>query len=150
ATGDYADGGAGVDTVWGDANADTYYAEGRRNVSSFANGADPTPDGDRSADPGIPTLGYTTPLSPTMSRMSLFSSAGPTLGDIRQGQVGDCWLMAELGAMANDDPQSIRQRVVDFGDGTYGVAIGGNFYRVDNDLPVYSEMSIPTFAGLGA
>jgi hypothetical protein len=32
----------------------------------------------------------------------------------------------------------IQQNVVDFNDGTYGVRLGDNFYRVDNELPVAS------------
>ena len=34
--------------------------------------------------------------------------------------------------------------VVDFGDGTYGVRLGANFYRVDNDLPVATAGSART------
>ena len=50
----------------------------------------------------------------------------------------------------NDNPHAIRQHVADFGDGTYGVHLGNNFYRVDNDLPVASASATsPAYAGLG-
>jgi hypothetical protein len=40
--------------------------------------------------------------------------------------------------------------VADFGDGTYGVRLGSNFYRVDADLPTWSAASTDQqYAGLG-
>jgi hypothetical protein len=55
-----------------------------------------------------------------------------------------------LAAFADQEPQVLKQNVVDFDDGTYGVMLGGKFYRVDNDLPVYSGTSTLAYAGLGA
>ena len=43
--------------------------------------------------------------------------------------------MATLSATAQSSRRNVRQLVVDFGDGTYGVHLGNNFYRVDADLP---------------
>src|SRR4029079_16701818 len=60
-------------------------------------------------------------------------------------------LLAGLGAIALDTPNAIRQNVVDFGDGTYGVRLGSSFYRVDGALPAASLASTnPSYAGLGA
>lgn len=63
--------------------------------------------------------------------------------------LGDCWLLAELGAVAQSSPLTVRATVVDFADSTFGVALGGNFYRVDADLPVFAGGTTPKFAGLG-
>jgi hypothetical protein len=49
-----------------------------------------------------------------------------------------------------DHPHAIRENIVDFHDGTYGVRLGDNFYRVDNDLPVRTNSNTPVYAGLGA
>ena len=75
----------------------------------------------------------------------LTNSTGEGLG-LTQTQAA-----AGLGAIALDSPTAIRQNVVDFGDGTYGVRLGSNFYRVDGDLPATSSTSTnPAYAGLGA
>ena len=115
-------------------------------VRYFANGADRTLNGDNIADP-------TLKAGSVYKRFSgpLFSSSGPRLSDIDQGGLGDCWLLAGLGAIARDTPSASRQNVVDFGDGSYGVRLGGSFYRVDGDLPAASLASTNTsYAGLGA
>ena len=53
-----------------------------------------------------------------------------------------------MGAIANDNPHALRQNIVDFDDGTYGVKLNNNFYRVDDDLPV--AWWHPAYAQLGA
>lgn len=151
-TADYVQGDAGRDIVWIDQTGtvkDSVYgteaADKVQNVTSFANGADRTLDGDRIADPTVKS-GQTYRL---YSGNPLFSSTGPSRDDIRQGALGDCWLLAACGAMAQDNPHALRQNVVDFDDGTYGVRLGNNFYRVDNDLPTTSGYSSPAYASLG-
>jgi len=145
-TGDVVDGGGGVDVLWVDQNgavtdlitganpADTVNA-----VDMFSNaGADRTLNGDRIADP---KLAKDTDVYETFSNRPLFSSQGPSEEDLSQGTLGDCWVLAGLGSTARVAPDIIRSRVVDFGDGTYGVRLedpdlGSRFFRVDNDLPV--------------
>lgn len=152
-TADYTEGGNGADVIWVDkisTTTDRVYGgdstDKTQAVASFANGADRTLNGDRIADPTLKSGA----VYKTFSNNPLFASNGPSLNDIKQGSIGDCWMLAELGAVANDNPQAIRQRVVDFNDGTYGVALGGNFYRVDNDLPAYSSTSTDAaYAHLG-
>ncbi len=80
---------------------------------------------------------------------------GPTSSDIDQGSVADCWLLAGLGSIAGKNQNLIRQNVVDFNDGTYGVRLGSNFYRVDNELGVVATAngavaSNVQYAALGA
>ena len=151
-TGDYLSGGAGRDTFWVDRNgswsdtvADASIGDKVQAVASFANGADRTLDGDRIADPTVKS-GYT---YRAFVGNPLFAKSGPSLNDIRQGQLGDCYYLSGLGAIANDTPMTLRQNIVDFNDGTYGVRLGNSFYRVDNDLPVKAGSSQPAFAALG-
>lgn len=152
-TTDYAHGEAGQDTLWLDGNPSTRDStSGQRSpdrlqwVTAFANGADRTLDGDDFADPEFkPGAVYKRFTGP------LFGPRGPQATDPRQGDVGDCWLMAALGAIALDRPNTLYQNVVDFGDGTYGVRLGTSFFRVDGDLPVATPQSeVPACAGLGA
>ncbi len=158
------DGGAGADTYWTDGVAlggegvATTSGDVVQRIYGFANGADRSLNGDRIADPLLigGTLGTTgvVPTGHTYRRFSgnpLFSTNGPQMSDIDQGQLGNCWLMSALGAIADTRPAIIRQNIVDFQDGTYGVRLGGSFYRVDDDLPAKSSTSeIPAYAGLGA
>jgi hypothetical protein len=86
------------------------------------------------------------------SAKPLFASGGPTKEDVKQGAIGDCWLMAKLAAIADANPDYIRQMVTDFGDGTYGVRFYRNgvacHIRVDADLWVSSPGN-PMYAELG-
>jgi hypothetical protein len=82
----------------------------------------------------------------------LFSDAGPIADDITQGNVGDCYYLASLAAIADTDPSRIRQSVVDLGDGTFAVQFvrGGSkvYVRVDADLPAWNTSSL-VYAKLG-
>lgn len=145
-------GGNGTDNFWVDksgSKTDTTDATASETsglwlhqVSSFANGADKTLNGDNIADPS--DAGMTA----NFSDRPLFASGGPSDQDIDQGGVGDCWLMSGLGSMAQANQESIVRSVADLGDGTYGVAIGSSFYRVDGDMPVDSSGNLK-YANLG-
>ncbi len=154
---DNVGGGEGRDTYWVDRTPGGGGSDKILNVSSidkahyvesFTNTADRTLDNDNIADPNVFTNGHS---YRAFESNPLFSAAGPSMTDADQGALGDCWLIAGLGAIANDNPMAIKHNVVDFDDGTYGVHLGDKFYRVDNDLPVTS--STPTtlaYAQLGA
>jgi len=132
--------GVGIDYIWRDQTTGgtdaingTPDADFINSVDQFVNsGTDLTLDGDRIPDP--------TPLTGNhyerFDNRPLFSPAGPQVFDIQQGQLGDCWMLAGLGSAAYVNQNAIKSRVVDFGDGTYGVHLGDYFFRVDNDLVV--------------
>ena len=81
----------------------------------------------------------------------LFAADGPSMDDIFQGEVGDCYFVAPLSAIAEANPEFIKRMVVELGDGTYAVRFYNNgspvFVRVDGDL--WAQNSIPKYAGLG-
>lgn len=84
---------------------------------------------------------------------SLFSDAGPIADDVKQGYLGDCYFLATLSSVADTNANTIKQSVVDLGDGTYAVRFykGGKemFYRVDGDLATWSNGSL-AYANTGA
>jgi len=77
---------------------------------------------------------------------------GASLGDIRQGYVGDCYFLAGLGAAALQSPGSLQQMFVDNGDGTFTVKFFRNgvadYVTVDRFLPVSSAGRF-VFANVG-
>ena len=82
----------------------------------------------------------------------LFSPGGPTGSDVEQGDLGDCYFLGPLSAVAESRPDVIRNMVTALGDGTYAVRFyrGGRPYylRVDADLWVKSPQ-LPRFARVG-
>jgi hypothetical protein len=64
---------------------------------------------------------------------------GPTMSDVNQGSVGDCYFLAPLQSMALMQPAKLQELAVDLGDGTYAVQFQRNgttsYVRVDGDLP---------------
>jgi hypothetical protein len=107
--------------------------------------------GQNYADPATHYASFT---YKTFAGRPLFGDAGPLATDVAQGQVGDCYYLAVLAAIADTDPSQIRQSVVDLGDGTYAVQFvkGGSkvYVRVDADLPTYSGSNTLAYAKLGA
>jgi Ca2+-binding RTX toxin-like protein len=157
---DWVRGDAGKDVIWvdrtwilwasfDDAVASPEAADKVQYVTSFANGADRTLDGDDIADPAVKA--FSGHVYRRFAGNPLFAASGPSMNDVRQGALGDCYALAGLAAIAKDSPHALRQNVVDFGDGTYGVKLGDSFYRVDSDLPVADFYSAtPVYAALGA
>src|SRR5271165_1615660 len=66
--------------------------------------------------------GYTT-FSVRYSTVTapLYGTAGPTMSDINQGYLGDCYLLSSLAEVANQDPSAIESMITNNGNGTYGV-----------------------------
>ncbi|MFB3890516.1 MAG: C2 family cysteine protease, partial [Phycisphaerae bacterium] len=86
-----------------------------------------------------PTLGAGATGYRNFSSSPLFAN-GPQYNDIRQGYLGDCYLLASLSSLATTDPMIINQMITSLGDGTYAVRFyrGGQevYLRLDGDLPV--------------
>ena len=152
ASGDTMTGGGGNDVFWGDSGDSVTDANSHENsyakhlIGSFDNGADRTLDGD-TVNPGGALFAKDDVFS-DFGSLPLFSEDGPQRTDIDQGAVGNCWLMAGIGTIADENPERIRDSIVDFGDGTYGVNLGNEYFRVDGQLAV-DEDGNPKYAGLG-
>lgn len=171
-TADSLSGGAGEDFFWADNNtnekildADAYetassvnrvaaftaetYATG--SVKSYAISKDIL--GQRFRDPDLSSSSFS---YKAFSNDPLFSAAGPTADEVKQGAIGDCYYLSTLAATAQSKPDVIRDMITDLGDGTYAVrfktAAGATkYYRVDNDVAVYtSSPTNATYAQLGA
>lgn len=71
---------------------------------------------------------------------SLFQN-GISYSDVDQGQVGDCYFLASLGAVALKTPGAISNMFTDNGDGTFTVRFFNNgtadYVTVDRYLPTY-------------
>jgi Ca2+-binding RTX toxin-like protein len=145
----YADtlfGNDGRDTLWVEGSVDARTTDALdtiQTVTSFANAADRTLNGDDIGDP-FDGVNYQ-----DFSGNWLFAEGGPTQHDIDQGSAADCWIMASMASVAHDNPHQMREIVADFGDGTYGVRLGNQFYRVDGELPANTVTQRPVYAGLG-
>ena len=86
------------------------------------------------------------------SSNALFSAAGPSPDDVNQGDIGDCYFLATLAAVAKTDAWRLRQSILDLGDGTYLIQMNRHgtsvFERVDSKLPVTQSGNL-AYAGLG-
>lgn len=119
-------------------------------INVFKNGVSKDTLAPKLADPKVTNASF---KYKNFSDRPLFGNTGPTENDISQGQTGDCYFLATLSSVAKINPQRIRQSVVDFGDGTYGVRYfksgAENYVRVDGDLPSYS-WGTPAYANVGS
>jgi hypothetical protein len=63
-----------------------------------------------------------------------------SMNDVKQRNLGDCYFMSALAAVARTDPQRIKDMVVDHGDGTYTVTfkqrVGSDPYAQFIDHPI--------------
>jgi hypothetical protein len=84
----------------------------------------------------------------------LFTLGNPSMEDVDQNALGDCWFLATLAGAARENPNIIAQSITDLGDGTFAVRFnnffGGaeTYVRVDADLPT-NAAGAPIYAGLG-
>ncbi len=75
----------------------------------------------------------TQPFSITYSNVSspIFGAGGPSMNDINQGYLGDCYFLSSLAEVACKNPSVISSMIVSNGNNTYGV----RFY--ENGTPEY-------------
>jgi hypothetical protein len=104
-------------------------------VTSTPVGLDPL--GEDLADP-LPVVTDTGLVMWNFNDRALFPSRSPTKNDLFQGKtLGDCYFLSALAAIADSDPEFIRNMVVALGDGTYAV----RFYLDESPVYVRAETS---------
>jgi hypothetical protein len=136
--------GGSTDTLTGGAGVDSYWASTGdivKNVSAGEKGLSAvhmvsSAQAALLPDPSIDMGGVT---YQNFNQYPLFSTAGPIANDVVQGDLGDCYYVATLAAIAKTDPNQIRQDVVQLSDGSYlmrFMSAGQPVYEhVDPDLP---------------
>ncbi|MFT3788217.1 MAG: C2 family cysteine protease [Tepidisphaeraceae bacterium] len=152
-------GGDGTDNFWLDAaetitdldSTETALGAAKR-IASFVGNVSKDLLGQAIADP----KGKVGSKLNSFRSYPLFSSNGPAIDDINQGQAGSCWWLSTCAAVAKTNPELIKQNITDFKDGTYGVRLytltgTQQFVRVDADLFTYSwSTTTPFYASFGA
>ncbi|HEX4125055.1 MAG TPA: C2 family cysteine protease [Tepidisphaeraceae bacterium] len=82
----------------------------------------------------------------------LFAAGGPSENDINQGDIGDCYFLATLSAVAKTDPNLIKNSITELSNGDFEVAFHRNGQTVDevvdNALPVAGNGNL-AYAQLG-
>ena len=149
---DTVNGGAGTDSYWMDSSTTEVItdlsavekaAKHEHRISGFIGGVSTTLNGQSFAEPATTNASM---VYKNFSTMPLFSEKGPSVDDINQGYVGDCWYLSSLASVAKVNPDKISQSVVDLGDGTYAVQFTRNgqnvFSRVDGNLATWSGNSV--------
>ncbi len=76
--------------------------------------------------------------------LPLFGPAGPSVADLNQGSVGNCWFLAALNSLAHSDPVRLRQMITDHGNGTYTVHFPDGSVTVDDEF--YASRSSTRYA----
>jgi hypothetical protein len=88
-------------------------------------------------------------VTPTMvpSTAPLFPEGEPSVKSIKQGLLGDCWLLAGLAALVNKDPAFVKGMMTDNGTSVtvrlYGDK-GPEYFKVSKDVP---KVNVPTGVG---
>ncbi len=80
-----------------------------------------------------------TPVYQTYN-LPLYSSSGPAITDINQGNMGDCYFLASLGGLALENQSFLKSLITSQGNGNYGVT----FYVNGKATVVTVDSSLPT------
>lgn len=76
-------------------------------------------------------------------RYELYTGTNPVSADaISQGSIGNCYFMSSLAALAERNPQAIRNMIWDNGNGTYTVKFPGAKESVTVTRPTDAEMGV--------
>ena len=65
------------------------------------------------------------------------SSATVDSLDVRQGSIGDCWLLAGLSALVSQYPEWLRSIMCENRDGSFSVRLGNRWIKVDGMVPFF-------------
>lgn len=80
----------------------------------------------------------------TEVKTTLYGTAGaPTINEVCQGEVGDCYFLAGVGAVALENPTLIKNAIISNGNNSYGV----EFFVNGNPVWVTVNDYIPTLSG---
>ena len=60
-------------------------------------------------------------VSHSVVNAPLFAASGPSMNDINQGYLGDCYLLSSLAEVACQNQNLVKSMITDNGNGTYGV-----------------------------
>ncbi len=82
----------------------------------------------------------------------LFASSGPTINDVNQGDLGDCYLLSTVSSVVKSDPALIRKDFAADGNGIYTITLGSGTstrkINVNSYLPVWPDGQL-AYARLG-
>ena len=85
--------------------------------------------------------------------LPLWGAGGPSINDVNQGEVGDCYFLASLGEVAMQDPQSIEDMISENSNGAYAVEFRINgkadYVTVNDELPTFASNGNTIFAKSG-
>ena len=99
------------------------------------------------ADPTLTTGGY---VYKSFASDPLFGPSGPSINDVSQGVVGDCYLLSVLSSVARTDAPLVRQLITANSNDTYTVTFAGKkTVTVDAELPTLPDGQ-PAYAQLGS
>jgi Ca2+-binding RTX toxin-like protein len=162
-TKDKLNGEAGFDGFWLDTNSsETHDASGSESssgnvhrVGGFMFGTSKEANGQDLPDPVADDGGAYDPNRHRLDGNPLFrpSTGIPMMTDVNQGNLGDCYFLAGMGAVARQQPNIIKQSIVELGDDTYAVRFERDgeteYYRIDNELPATFSWTngMPTYTG---
>ncbi|MCY2932104.1 MAG: C2 family cysteine protease [Planctomycetota bacterium] len=154
---DHVYGGAGADSFWADSTDSLADVESAETAAKSVHRITSFTAATRSSSVSLeiagqdmvdPTSSYT--HSSAFTSQPLFAD-GVQYNDINQGNLGDCYFLAGLSALAQTDSALVNQSITALGDGTYAVRFYRNgvecYYRIDAQLPVTASGSL-AYAGL--
>ncbi len=139
--------GTGYDNVWmtpGNTATKGRGIEVLHAISGFINTRDMYLDGATFTEPNVDTQTRDTAGWANLNNYNfpLFSTQGPSMDDLHQGEAGTCYFLSSLGSVAMQNPQHICNLITSLGDGTYAEQFVNTttgktyFVRVDGYVPV--------------